>query len=140
MKKYILIVFSLLFIVIAKAQPNHASAVTGEWLTAAKDVKILIFEESGKFHGKMVWGNHYLGKDAKNPDRSKRGNEILGSVMLKGFVFNGKSYWEDGEIYDPTSGKTYSCIMKLQDANTLEIRGYIGIPLLGRTEILTRSL
>jgi uncharacterized protein (DUF2147 family) len=57
---------------------------------------------------------------------------------LKGFEFTGKS-WEDGTIYDPNNGKTYSCTIKIKKANELEIRGFIGISLLGRTTVWTRA-
>jgi uncharacterized protein (DUF2147 family) len=46
--------------------------------------------------------------------------------------------WENGEIYDPKSGKTYSCVMKLESADKLSIRGYMGISLIGRSEVWTR--
>ena len=62
---------------------------------------------------------------------------LVGSVILKNFEFTGKS-WEEGTIYDPTNGKTYSCTIKMKKANELEIRGFIGISLLGRTTVWTR--
>ena len=49
----------------------------------------------------------------------------------------GQAVMED-LVYDPDSGKTYKCKLKLIDHNTLEIRGYIGISLLGRSETWTR--
>ena len=54
------------------------------------------------------------------------------------FVYAGDFTWEDGWIYDPNNGNTYSCEMTLIDHKTLKIRGYIGITLFGRTEIWTR--
>ncbi len=54
------------------------------------------------------------------------------------FKFTGSS-WEDGKIYDPKSGKTYDCILKSKENNKiLEIRGYIGSPMFGRTATWTR--
>ena len=41
--------------------------------------------------------------------------------------------WSGGTIYDPEEGKTYKCVMKLADENTLNVRGYIGVPAFGRT-------
>ena len=47
---------------------------------------------------------------------------------------------KSGDIYDPESGKTYSSFfIHLKDKNTLKVRGYVGISLLGRTEIWTRT-
>jgi uncharacterized protein (DUF2147 family) len=38
-----------------------------------------------------------------------------------------------GAIYDPVSGNTYACQLRLDGPHRLELRGYVGIPLLGRT-------
>ena len=47
--------------------------------------------------------------------------------------------WEDGDIYDPKSGKTYSCVIKMQKDGSLHVRGFIGISLLGRTTLWTKA-
>jgi uncharacterized protein (DUF2147 family) len=52
---------------------------------------------------------------------------------------DGDGAWSGGFIYDPNSGKTYRCKLKLKDRNTLKLRGYIGISLLGRTDVWTRQ-
>lgn len=59
--------------------------------------------------------------------------------MLTGFRFDGDDEWKDGDIYDPESGKTYSCYLSLKDNNTLKVRGYIGVSLFGRSETWTRT-
>ena len=66
-----------------------------------------------------------------------RTQAIVGLVILKGFEFTGKA-WEDGTIYDPKSGKTYSSTIKMKKPNELDSRGYVGISLLGRTTTWTK--
>jgi nucleoside-diphosphate-sugar epimerase/uncharacterized protein (DUF2147 family) len=66
------------------------------------------------------------------------GKPFLGLTVAWGLKRNGES-WSGGEILDPDSGDTYRCKMKLQDADTLEVRGYLGIPLLGRTQHWKRT-
>lgn len=131
----ICILFS--FELVALAQ-DKSEAIVGEWLTAAKDGKVSIYKTGNKFFGKISWGNKPNSKDTKNPDQKLRDQNLIGLVILKDFEFDGKDKWEDGTIYDPNNGKTYSCVIKLTDAKTLEVRGYIGISLLGRTEVWTR--
>jgi uncharacterized protein (DUF2147 family) len=58
--------------------------------------------------------------------------------MLKDFVYQEKSEWSEGTIYDPLNGSTYSCTIKMTDPNTLEIRGYIGVSAFGRTDVWKR--
>lgn len=73
-----------------------------------------------------------------NPDPKLRNREVVGLVMLNDFVFDGNKTWNDGTIYDPREGKTYSCKITLKDKNTINVRGYVGISMFGRTEVWTR--
>ena len=77
-------------------------------------------------------------KDDLNPDPALRDRDLLGLTIMQGFTAAGDGKWKNGRIYDPNSGKTYKCKLTLVDENTLELRGYIGISLLGRTETWTR--
>jgi uncharacterized protein (DUF2147 family) len=77
-------------------------------------------------------------KDDLNPDPALRDRPLLGLTIMENFTSAGGGKWKNGKIYDPNSGKTYKCKLTLVDANTLELRGYIGISLLGRTETWNR--
>jgi sterol desaturase/sphingolipid hydroxylase (fatty acid hydroxylase superfamily) len=119
-------------------------AILGIWQTHGdKPAKIQIYLSGGEYYGKIVSLQNPLedGKpvvDKNNPDASKRGQPVVGLVLLTGFKFD-KDEWNDGHIYDPESGKTYSCILSLKDPNTLKVRGYVGISMFGRTEVWTRG-
>jgi len=69
----------------------------------------------------------------KNKNEKLRSRNLKDLIMLKDFEYN-DGVWDGGEIYDAYSGKKYSCTMKLEKEK-LNIRGYIGISLLGRTAI-----
>lgn len=122
-----------------------ADDITGIWLTGGKEpAKIKIYRSGEKFHGSIIWLKNPIesGKertDENNPNKSKRNNPIIGLVILSGFKFDGDDEWRGGDIYDPESGKTYSSYLYLKDKNTLKVRGYVGISLLGRTETWTRT-
>lgn len=117
--------------------------VLGKWLNPTGEGQIEIYKKGDKYFGKLVWikdptdENGKPKKDEKNPNESLRSKPILGLEILKNFVFDdGK--WVDGSIYDPKSGKTYSCKLTLKDDKQLSIRGYIGVSLIGRTEVWKR--
>ena len=136
----------VLFLVSLKVlSQNKADDIMGIWLTGGKEpAKIQIYRSGDKFYGKIIWlknptDNGKQRIDANNPDKSKRNNSIVGLVMLTGFKFDGDDEWKGGDIYDPESGKTYSSYMYLKDKNTLKVRGYVGISLLGRTETWIRT-
>jgi uncharacterized protein (DUF2147 family) len=60
--------------------------------------------------------------------------------MLKDFVYDGNNEWSGGTIYDALNGSTYSCVIKMTNENTLNIRGYIGVSALGRTDVWKRVI
>jgi sterol desaturase/sphingolipid hydroxylase (fatty acid hydroxylase superfamily) len=121
-----------------------ADDVTGIWQTHGdKPAKVQIYQSGGHYFGKIVYlqfptenGKPLL--DKNNSDAGKQGRPVLGLVILTGFKFD-TDEWTDGDAYDPEKGKTYSCTLTLKDKNTLKVRGYIGISLIGRTEIWTRT-
>jgi uncharacterized protein (DUF2147 family) len=120
-----------------------ADDILGVWLTTGKEpAKIEIYKSGQKYYGKIIWllnplSNGKSKVDANNPVKNKRHQQIIGLIILSDFEFDDNK-WDDGEIYDPESGKTYSCHLTLKDKNTLKVRGYIGVSLLGRTETWTK--
>ena len=56
-------------------------------------------------------------------------------------MFDARStFYKDGEILDPKNGKTYRCKMKIVDGGAkLDVRGFIGISLIGRTQTWVRE-
>jgi uncharacterized protein (DUF2147 family) len=78
--------------------------------------------------------------DKNNPDEAKKKTPLLGLQNLRNFVYDGEKKWIDGQIYDPENGSDYSCKMELIDNNTLEVRGFIGISLFGRTDVWKRQV
>ncbi|HNW27618.1 MAG TPA: DUF2147 domain-containing protein [Spirochaetota bacterium] len=114
-----------------------ADSVIGTWLVPKGDAKVTIYKCGEKFCGKVSWLKTPEDLDTKNPDPAKRKNKILGMDMLWGFHFE-KGEWVGGQIYDPDSGDTYKCKMYLKSDDKLNVRGYVGVPLFGRSEIWTR--
>lgn len=138
MLKQFLILIAFTFCVgLAQAQ-YKADDIIGTWLSENKDGKIKIFKQGDKYFGRVVWGKDGTRLDTKNPDESLRTQKIVGSVILKNFSFNGSDTWEEGSIYDPNNGKTYSSLMKLENTQTLNLRGYIGFSFIGRSTTWTR--
>lgn len=68
----------------------------------------------------------------------RKDQPIIGMTIVKGMKKNGDQY-NGGNILDPENGKVYKCKMTLDErGNELEVRGYIGISLIGRSQIWTR--
>ncbi len=119
------------------------AAVEGRWLTQEKDGWIRIAIVDGKLEGSIAGAPPGSPSEKEfddlNPDPELRGRKLDGLTIMTGFVYEGDGRWKDGKVYDPNSGKTYKCTVTLLDANSLKIRGYIGVSLFGRSETWTRD-
>lgn len=125
---------------------QNADAVLGHWKTGDGNGIIQVYKKGNKYFGKIVWlaeptdpATGQPKKDKNNDDKNLRNRPILGLENLTDFEYDGDNEWDDGQIYDPKSGNTYSCTMNLRDANTLKVRGYVGVSLFGRTDIWKRQ-
>jgi uncharacterized protein (DUF2147 family) len=131
-----------------------SSSIIGTWISEAKDAKIEIYKCGNKYCGKIVWMDapYYAAEDTegilgelkldiKNPNPALRNRPILGLQILSDFAFSAANDWSGGKgkVYDPENGKTYSATMSLADPDHLYLRGYIIIPLFGRTAVWTRA-
>lgn len=127
-----------LFISFAGLAQSKASDVLGTYMNPTGEGIMKIYQEGNKYFGKLVWMKQPEKIDTKNPDKTKQTQKILGSTVLKDFVFDGKDTWANGTAYDPKNGKTYSCKITRDERGNLNIRGYIGISLLGRTDYFVK--
>ncbi len=127
------------------AQPDR---INGYWMTEDDQSQVEIYtDDSGTVQGKIIWldepyeedGSPKL--DGENPERALRSQPILGLQIIEGFTYDATDEeWTGGTIYDPESGRTYSAYMRLEDRNTLRLRGYVmGMRFLGRTTYWTRA-
>jgi uncharacterized protein (DUF2147 family) len=141
MKKVFILLGLLLTTAFAKA--TGPDDILGIWLTAKGKGEMQIYKEGNKYFGKIIWlaepndANGFPKKDKNNPDPSLQSKPLVGAVVLRNFVYD-DGEWNSGRIYDPQNGKDYKCYLKLKDPKTLNVRGYIGISLFGRTEVWTK--
>lgn len=151
MKKLLTVLF--LTFLTAYVHASESDAIIGKWVTEGGKSNVEIYKNGDTYSGKIIWlkeplygedeGDDWKGKpkiDRNNPDELKRGEPIEGLNILSGFEYKGDNLWKGGDIYDPENGSTYSCKMTLsEDGKTLEVRGYIGLSLFGRTTVWTRA-
>ena len=96
---------------------------------------IEIYEVEGKIHGKIlrIVGEQTIFTCDKCKG-DKKDQPIIGMEILWGMKKDKENEWKGGKIMDPENGKEYKCKIKLPDPDILEVRGYMGISLLGRTQ------
>lgn len=135
----------------ALLMPAFALAQTspvGLWKTIDDDGKtakslVRISEQGG-----ALVGNIEKLLDPKDPGDAKcekctddrKNQPVLGLQIIRGVKPDGEGVWGHGEILDPNNGKTYRTRLKPVDGGKkLEVRGYIGAPLFGRTQTWVRA-
>jgi len=144
--KYYLNIFFLLVILFGSRSMafSQADPIEREWYNGAKTGKIKIYKaKDGRFYGKICWlkepnRNGKPKMDENNPDETRRNEPEMGLLILKGFKKDGDNEYNDGTIYDPKNGKTYSCKIT-RNGDELNVRGFIGFSLIGRSETWTRG-
>ena len=134
--------YSLLLMLFVAIQ---TPTVEGTWVniddeTGVKKSEIVLYREGGKLYGRIdrLLLPEDQGKVCVNCKGKEKNQPIEGLVILKGLEQEGDE-WTNGEIMDPANGKSYDCTIKLDDANTLNVRGFLGFSFLGRTQVWVRK-
>lgn len=119
---------------------EQADDILGDWATAGGLSRVTIFKREGRYHGRISKLKQPAFQaptataqlDSNNPDAALRTRTLEGLQIMQDFHFdNGR--WRGGKIYDPQSGKTYQCELYFDAQGRLNVRGYVGLALLGRS-------
>ena len=143
-KNLFTVLLGFLFTLCLQAQTE--SDILGDWYNEEKDAVINIFLQNDMYYGKIIWMLNPLDDNGKpktdplNPDESLQSRSRMGMVIMYNFKFDNNNKWVDGNIYDPKTGNEYSGYITLTSKNRLDLRGYVGIPLFGRTSNWSRKL
>jgi len=141
---------SLMLVAVAATAPQFASAQTtpvGLWKTIDDETKtekslVRLSETAGVVSGRIEKLLDPTKQDAKcdKCTDGRKDQSVAGMTIISGVKANDdKSQWDGGEILDPNNGKVYKVRLKPVDGGRkLEVRGYIGAPMLGRTQTWIR--
>lgn len=137
----------LLFALAAVPVFAQSASPLGKWRTIDDETKepravVEIYEEDGKLYGRIVEILKARDEAPRNDEGQiictacegeKKNQPVEGLVIIEDMERDG-SRWTGGRILDPENGKTYKARMELEEEDRLKVRGYIGIPALGRTQ------
>lgn len=133
-----------LLLLLLQGAPDAGSpqGVDGEWWTADRSARVRITCRDDGCGGRLSWlrdeADGGVSRDDENPDPRLRGRRLLGLEVLTGLRRTTDGDFE-GALYDPTDGATYRGRVTVTGARTLTLRGYVGLPLFGRSETWTRA-
>ena len=147
-RRILILVVGMVFLGLAGAlygPPANAQQVLGVWTPEEGDSEIEIaLCERGDICGRIISLTEPLNEegteklDINNHDETLRSRPILGLELLTGFAASGDGKWKGGRIYNPRDGKTYKSTLTLTKGGTLKVRGYVGVPALGQTQVWSR--
>ena len=117
----------------------------GTWFDDTGDGAIKIEACGDNLCGKIVWLKDPLNDkgqplhDAHNPEARLRTRTICGLPLLGDLARQEDGSYDSGWVYDPKEGKSYSFSLKLVASDRLQVTGYLGMKLLGRSMIWSRA-
>lgn len=129
--------------VVALAE-RPADPAYGYWLTENRKAIVRIEPCGTDTCGRMVWVENaiddsgQLKRDVKNTDVAKRQRPICGLELVGGLMKADEGTWQDGWLYNPRDGATYSAEIRAVSQSELEVRGYLGVSMLGKSQVWTR--
>ena len=134
----------LLIVVSASAVGATASAIEGKWITESGNLEVEIAHCSTAPDAlcgtvtRVIANRSMSGGD--EPMQPVDGRPALGMTILSSFKpdADDPQRWE-GDLYNRENGKTYRCVLSLDAPDRLKVRGYVGLPLLGKTQIWQRA-
>ena len=120
----------------------NSDAIVGRWLSAEdKNLEVEIYKTGNEYKAKIVWLDDSDDKsspmaerrDIKNPDKALRTRKIIGLQVMHGLLYNNADdEWQDGRIYDASSGKEWNAKAWLTKNGCLKVRGYWHFEFMGQ--------
>ncbi|WP_235298492.1 DUF2147 domain-containing protein [Portibacter marinus] len=126
--------FAFLFVLALSAQSPVGVWKTIDDETGDAKSHVEIYEKDGKFYGKVVKLLPAATTEVCGPCPGERAGKSLIDMDILWDLEPYKDYWSYGSIIDPAKGKIYKASVWLEDDNTLKVRGYVGVSVLGRNQ------
>jgi uncharacterized protein (DUF2147 family) len=123
----------------SEAAPERIASPVGHWYAEGGAAQVEITECNGGLCGRVASlrspfdENGCELRDAHNPEPQQQSRPVLGLEILRAQPSADDRREWSGTIYDPGSGRTYRCSLRSDGDDRLHLRGYVGVPLLGRT-------
>ena len=127
-------------LILASVMTSEAApSPVGRWYAEGGAAQVEVEPCGDTLCARVVWlrspydDNGCTLSDKHNPNPALRGRPMIGIDLLNGLQAVGDGTWDGGTIYDPTTGRSYRCMVSMDDENRLLVRGYIAFHVLGRT-------
>ncbi len=145
MKKILFTIATLLCIACAgNASAQDADRITGVYRVIGETThelsNVRIYKSGDTYEARIIWLEHPNDADGNprldelNPDPALRNVPADEIVIVRGLRYDArKDQWTGGKIYNPVDGKVYDAMAEFDSPDVLNMRGYVGKPMFGKT-------
>jgi uncharacterized protein (DUF2147 family) len=123
----------------AAVAPAPQPDVAGIWIDHTGQGAVEVYGCGAMVCGRVVWIKVPIDKmgralmDGHNPDPAKRSKPMCGVQIIGNVARQPNGTWDNGWIYNPEDGGTFSVELQLRSADTLQVKGYAGLKFLSET-------
>lgn len=121
---------------------TNVEKIVGKWMASEdSNLEVEIYKSGNEYRARIIWFDDTDDSsspmaercDTKNPDKTLRNRKIIGLQVMQGLVYNTeKDQWQDGQIYDASSGKQWNAKAWLTSDGYLKVRGYWHFEFMGQ--------
>lgn len=121
---------------------THTDDIIGKWMNSEdNNLEVEVYKSGNEYKARIIWFDDTDDKtrpmavrcDIKNPDKSLRARKIIGLEVMHGLVYNeDDDEWQDGRIYDASTGKEWNAKAWINKDGCLKVRGYWHFEFLGQ--------
>lgn len=141
MRKIIALPLLLMTLTIFAVAQSNANSIVGRWMSTDQNLEVEVYRLGNEYRAKVIWFDDTDDKsrpmnqrcDSKNPNKTLRTRKLIGLEVMHGLVYNtDDKEWQDGRIYDASSGKDWNAKAWLTSDGCLKVRGFWHFEFLGQ--------
>ena len=131
-----ILLFSIITLLVS-ASNFKGDDIVGFWLDESNKLIVECYKYENLYFAKIKWFSNENKNIEKFSDNGLPKSKWLNYKVMEHFVFNG-SHWEKGVIHQIKKGHTYDATIHMKNKNTIVVRGFVLISLLGEDVKFTR--
>lgn len=126
---------------------SKSDAILGKWINIPGNLEVEVYKQGNDMKAKLLWFDDSDDKskpmnvrtDEKNPDKSLRSRKLIGMDVLRDLkYYPDDDEWDNGKIYDSSSGREWSSEAWITKDGLLKVKGYWVFKFLSQTETFRR--
>ena len=149
MKKFLFSPFLVITLIVSAAAQYNSDGITGRWMSMENNLEVEIYKTGNEFKARVVWFDDSDDKsrpmngrcDRKNPNEALRNRKLIGLEVMHGLMYKADdNEWQNGRIYDASSGKDWNAKAWLTNDGLLKVRGFWHFEFLGQNMCFKKAL